>query len=185
MKKTRLLAVLALTAALSSACGQAATNTNTNAGTENTASAPEVNAGTTTVSEQPSETRLTVHYFVGDEDLAALVDKTAEIAFAKEEDKYLAALQTLQLEDGSGGVSLWKNAVFLSASLTDGKLTVDLSLPDNARLGAPGESLALDAITRTAFQFEEVDALDILVDGEVVDSLMGHEELEHPIVKET
>jgi hypothetical protein len=132
---------------------------------------------------KPEVQTLSVKTYVSDAQLLGLEERTIKISYANKEDKYLAALKALQVEDAKGAVSLWKHAKFLSAGLKDGKLTVNVNLPDAARLGAPGEALALEAIQHSAFQFREVDALDILVDGEIVDSLMGHELLEHPIVK--
>lgn len=65
--------------------------------------------------------------------------------------------------------------------LKDGQVTVDLSLPDAARLGSPGEEMLLDALKKTLFQFSEVKTIEILLDGKQVESLMGHMELPHPI----
>ncbi|MNY78319.1 hypothetical protein D3C86_2185150 [compost metagenome] len=55
-----------------------------------------------------------------------------------------------------------------------------MKIPEDAHLGASGEDLALQALLKTSFQFDEVKTVDILVDGKSVDSLMGHVELEHP-----
>lgn len=125
---------------------------------------------------------VTVKYYVADENLNGLLERQTTVGPDKPEDVYRLAIEALKLGDEAAGeYSLWKNAVFRRVGLDGGVLTVDLSLPGEARLGSTGESLALEAITRTAFQFAEVDALDILVDGERVESLMGHEELPHPI----
>ncbi|MNJ00980.1 hypothetical protein D3C73_1604640 [compost metagenome] len=51
-------------------------------------------------------------------------------------------------------------------------------------MGSGGEVLLMDALKKAVFQFSEVQALDILVDGKIVDSLMGHVELEHPIKRQ-
>ncbi len=89
----------------------------------------------------------------------------------------------MQQNGGENEISLWEHAVFNSVTVKDGDVTVDLSLPEEARLGAPGEVLALEAIRNTVFQFDEVKSLDLLLDGQAVESLMGHEELEHPFKK--
>ncbi|MBY3626982.1 GerMN domain-containing protein [Acinetobacter sp. CUI P1] len=63
------------------------------------------------------------------------------------------------------------------------RATLDIHLPNSARLGSTGEDVALQVIQKTVFQFDEIKSLDLLVDGKAVESLMGHVELEHPIMK--
>lgn len=46
------------------------------------------------------------------------------------------------------------------------------------------EQFALEALKNTLFQFDEVKSIELLVDGEVVESLIGHAELEHPILRD-
>ncbi|MNW52817.1 Sporulation and spore germination [compost metagenome] len=111
-----------------------------------------------------------------------LIKETKEITYQQEQDKYLAALKSLQGSD-SNLFPLWGKVEFHSAVLKDGALTIDIALPDEARLGAGGEVLALDALKKTMFQFPEVESIELLVDGQQVDTLMGHEELEHPMTR--
>jgi Sporulation and spore germination. len=125
---------------------------------------------------------VTVKYYVTDEKMYGLIEKQTEVEPAGQGDVYRLAMEALKREDEAAGeFSLWKNAIFRRVELDGGVLTVDLSLPGEARLGSMGEELAVEAISRTAFQFNEVEALEILVDGEQVESLMGHEALAHPI----
>ena len=70
---------------------------------------------------------------------------------------------------------------FKTAEFKDGLVTVDINLPNEARLGSGGESLAIDALKATLFQFQEVNEIELLVDGAKVDTLMGHVELEYPM----
>lgn len=79
---------------------------------------------------------------------------------------------------------MWSNIELLSATFDQGKLTLDVHIPDEARLGSGGEILAIDALKGTFFQFDEINSIDLLVDGEATDSLMGHAELEHPLTRE-
>jgi hypothetical protein len=180
MRKPYLLIVLLLIAACTTACGQTAKGNN---GIQDNSNKTGAISEPAKADPAPAVHKLDVHVYMSNNEMIGLEERTAHIEYVKTEDKYLAALKALQIEDTAGVVSLWKNALFNSAVLKDGKLTVDLSLPGEARLGAPGEELALESIEKTAFQFGDVDALDLLVDGEAVDSLMGHEELEHPIVR--
>lgn len=125
---------------------------------------------------------VTIKYYVTDDLMLGLKEKQTVVEPAQPDDVYRLAMDALQRSDEAAGeYSLWKNAEFLRVERDGGVLTVDLSLPGEARLGSMGESLAVEAITRTAFQFDEIDALQILVDGEQVESLMGHDVLAHPI----
>jgi hypothetical protein len=134
--------------------------------------------------QEPKPEPVTVKYYVTDEGMNGLLERQAVVEPENPEDVYRLAIEALKREDeAAGDYSLWKNAIFRRVELAGGVLTVDLSLPGEARLGSLGESLAVEAIARTAFQFGEVDALEILVDGERVESLMGHEELVHPIAR--
>jgi hypothetical protein len=138
--------------------------------------------GTIAKPEKPEP--VTVKYYVADGDRGGLIERETTVEPGSPEEVYRLAIEALRLGDEAAGeYSLWKNAVFRRVELVGDLLFVDLSLPGEARLGSMGESLAVEAIARTAFQFDEVDALEILVDGERVESLMGHEELPHPIVR--
>ncbi|MNP82329.1 hypothetical protein D3C76_1809300 [compost metagenome] len=52
-------------------------------------------------------------------------------------------------------------------------------------MGSGGELLFLDVLKQTMFQFEEVQSIQLMVDGKETESLMGHVELENPIVRGT
>lgn len=130
--------------------------------------------------KEPNQLRIKAYY--GDEQATKLVEKEVTINFKEEKDKYTAALWTLKkAPQNSGLVPLAEALGFKSAVLKDKKLTLDLTVSGEGRLGAPGEAMLLEAIKKTLFQFKEVDSIDILVDGKAADSLMGHMDLPHPI----
>lgn len=130
-----------------------------------------------TVSPSPAQKQAVIQTYYSNPDGTALVAKEASIRYAKDEDKYAAALNALKTSPSSDAVSLCPHVKFNSAKLEDGKLTVDITLPDEDRLGAFGEGLLLDALRKTLFQFTEVNTFAVLVDGKKTDSLMGHYEL--------
>ncbi|MFC3344895.1 GerMN domain-containing protein [Paenibacillus abyssi] len=160
--------------------------------TSDQAGAEPMQGGSTNQTEQvpqpepkaEAQERMTIQLFYTDDQLENLIAQDKEIVFADAQEKLEAALAALQQNGENGAVSLWKNVEFTSVVLDDGDLTIDLTLPEEARFGAPGELLALESIKNTVFQFEEIKTLDILVDGEAVDSLMGHVDLEHPFTKQ-
>jgi len=121
-------------------------------------------------------------YFTDDQ-MMDLKKVEQEITYQGENDKYLASLKALQSTVDQKLFPLWGKAIFNSAQIQNGEVAVDLTLPDEARLGAGGESLALDALKQTLFQFSEVQSIRVLVDGHEVDTLMGHEELEQPLTR--
>ncbi|RCX23366.1 sporulation and spore germination protein [Fontibacillus phaseoli] len=125
----------------------------------------------------------TIDSFFTDDQLLELKKVSAEITYKEEQDKYLAALKTLKESGSSDLIPLWGKVEFHTAKLENGELSIDITLPDEARLGAGGEVLALDALKQTMFQFQEVKSIELLVDGKQVDTLMGHEELEHPMIR--
>lgn len=92
-------------------------------------------------------------------------------------------MAALQENDGTN-ISLWHEITVDTVKLEDGIATIDISFPDEARFGAPGELMLIDSLKQTLFQFSFVDGIDVLVRGEQVESVMGHVDLDHPMVRE-
>ncbi|WP_159883103.1 GerMN domain-containing protein [Paenibacillus puerhi] len=136
--------------------------------------------GQAPVAPQPAKQSQSVKVYYADANLEKLLEKEATIEFGEEKDKYLAAFNVLKKTPDDATVSLAKHLTFKSAQLKDGQLTLDLVMPDEARLGSGGEVMLLTALQKTAFQFDEVKTLEILLEGKQVESLMGHMELQHP-----
>lgn len=133
--------------------------------------------------KEPIHSNIKAYY--GDEQQTKLVEKQVAISYKEEKDKYTAALWTLKkAPKDSNLVPLAEALGFKSAVLKDKKLTVDVTVSGEGRLGAPGEQMLLEAMKKTLFQFPEVDAIDILVDGKPAESLMGHMDLPHPMKRE-
>ncbi|WP_339166278.1 GerMN domain-containing protein [Paenibacillus sp. FSL R5-0341] len=160
--------------------------------TESTEGSSEGTTTTTPPSETSTETpatsesnqKKTITVFYTDEEELELHKATAEISYASDDAKYKAAFESLQQSKDAKLVPLWAKEIELkSVQFKDGALTLDIHLPDTARLGAGGESYALDALKQTFFQFDEVKSLDLLVDGQQSESLMGHVDLEHPMTR--
>lgn len=135
--------------------------------------------------DSPASQKLKIKVYYTDDDIMDLKEMEQEITFedAKANSKYSEAFKALQNVSGSGVISLWGKVILNSTSFADGELTVDIQLPAEARLGSGGESLAIDALRATFFQFDEVKRLELTVNGDKVDTLMGHVELEHPMTK--
>lgn len=160
--------------------------------TESTESSSEEETTTTPPSETSTEKpatsesneKKTITVFYTDEEELELHKASAEISYASDDAKYKAAFESLQQSKDAKLVPLWSKEIELkSVQFKDGALTLDIHMPDTARLGAGGESYALDALKQTFFQFDEVKSLDLLVDGQQTESLMGHVDLEHPMTR--
>jgi spore germination protein GerM len=171
-----------------SGCGDKPTNN----GTKSQGSAPAASSSQTipppaaVQPQAPAEKAPIQHSikaYYGDDQATKLVEKEVSINYKEEKDKYMTALWTLKKAPANSGklAPLAESLGFKTAVLKDKKLTVDLTISKEGRLGAPGEQLLLQAIQKTIFQFPEVDSIDILVDGKAVESLMGHMDLPHPM----
>lgn len=123
----------------------------------------------------------TVDVYVSDDQLTTLKSYKKKIQFANDDEKYKAAVKTLQSPVHDKDIPLWKGIEFKSLKMDKGTLNIDIHISANVHLGAGGERLALAALEKMLFQFKEVKAIDIRVDGKRVESLMGHVTLEHPI----
>ncbi|AOZ91277.1 GerMN domain-containing protein [Paenibacillus crassostreae] len=113
-----------------------------------------------------------------------LIETTEEINFSNDEEKYIAAFKALQSSKSSEFIPLWEKIELKTLKFNNGDMVIDIHMPDEARLGSGGEQFALTALTSTLFQFEEVNSIDLLVDGQSVESLMGHVDLLHPMLRE-
>lgn len=129
--------------------------------------------------------QVTIKAYYGDEEGEKLVEKEVPISFKQENDKYKAALEALANSPDAKLVPLFKGFTIHSVTLKDKLLTVDVSMSPESRLGSGGEALLLQALKKTIFQFSEVDSFDLLLDGQTVESLMGHMDLPHPFHKNT
>ncbi|PYY30390.1 Lipoprotein LpqB [Paenibacillus illinoisensis] len=143
---------------------------------------PSNNGGTQV--EPNKEEKQTVEVYFADTQVLELEKREVELEFVENDEKYKKAFEALQNNDDTELVSLWEKVELLSVQSAEDTLTLDVHIPDEAKLGSSGELLALEALTTTMFQFDEINQLEVLVDGEALDSLMGHSELEHPIQRE-
>lgn len=151
---------------------------------EETTTTPPSETSTEKPATSESNEKKTITVFYTDEEELELHKASAEISYASDDAKYKAAFESLQQSKDAKLVPLWSKEIELkSVQFKDGALTLDIHMPDTARLGAGGESYALDALKQTFFQFDEVKSLDLLVDGQQTESLMGHVDLEHPMTR--
>ncbi len=146
--------------------------------------APTERAAETEAPSAPAKQSLEASIYLTDAELLETVERKQTLEYASDVELLDSAVAALRKDAGEDALSLWKDISIHSIKLQEGLATLDIHIPDEARLGAPGELLVLETLTKTLFQFDFVNAIELLVDGQAVESLMGHEELEHPIRKE-
>ncbi|ASA22857.1 hypothetical protein B9T62_19850 [Paenibacillus donghaensis] len=151
--------------------------TQTPAPAETASPAPETSPA---AAEKQSQS---IDVYYTDSQIMELVPAKAEISFADDTEKYTEAFKALQTSENKDLVPLWEKIELLSLKFADGQVLIDIHKPVEAQLGAGGEAYAISALTQTYFQFPEVKSLEVLVDGEQIESLMGHVDLEHPFTK--
>lgn len=145
-----------------------------------------VSPGKEVSSQKPPEStakKETIDVYYTDPEELDLKKSRKEISYKDEADKYAAAYKALQSSGNADLIPLWGKIELKKLDFKDGQITMDVHMPDEARLGAGGEQFALDALTKTMFQFDEVKSVELLVDGAKVESLMGHVDLEHPLTR--
>jgi hypothetical protein len=122
--------------------------------------------------------------YLTDPELVETVEHPVKLTYEKDIDLVKAAIAELQKDADENKLSLWKRIEVKSVQLSDGLVTLDIHLPDEARLGAPGEMFVIKTLQQTLFQFDAVQSIELLVDGQKVETLMGHVELEYPMNKQ-
>ncbi len=203
-KKWWCTGLLALVVVLGTACGdkpQAGPSNNTKEGPTEIVTVPEKDVPTTNASggngtvstdnvdkgddkeEQVSSKKETISVYYTDSEELELKPSKQEITFEDDLQKYKASFKALQSSNNNELISLWGKVELKSLDIKNGAITMDIHLPDEARLGSGGEMFALESLQNTLFQFDEVKSIELLVDGQQVESLMGHADLEHPMVK--
>lgn len=132
----------------------------------------------------PEKQSLKIKTYYTDLQQNDLVPAEVSITFKDAKEKYTEAFKTLQKSDKADQIPLWNKIELKSLEFSGGQIVMDIHKPDEAQLGAGGEALAIGALSQMFFQFDEVKNIDVLVDGEQVESLMGHVDLVHPITRE-
>ncbi|ETT44031.1 GerMN domain-containing protein [Paenibacillus sp. FSL P4-0338] len=160
------------------------TPTATPAATSTPEPAATVTPAATEAPAVPEKQSLKIKTYYTDLQQNDLIPAEVSISFKDAKEKYTEAFKTLQKSDKDDQIPLWNKIELKSLEFSNGQIVMDIHKPDEAQLGAGGESLAIGALSQMFFQFDEVKNIDVLVDGEQVESLMGHVDLVHPITRE-
>lgn len=157
------------------------------------ASTPQPTADNTSAETQPTakpvadekqKQSLSIEAYYTNSQVMDLIPAKTSISFSDDVEKYTETFKALQSNENTELVSLWGKIELKSLKFVDGQIVMDIHKPDEAQLGAGGESLAISSLAKTYFQFDEVKSIEVLVDGEKVESLMGHVDLMHPMTRD-
>lgn len=142
---------------------------------------PEPQASAAAEADKQSKT---IEVYYTDPQMMELKPAQATISYSGDTGKYTEAFKALQSSDNADLLPLWGKIELKSLTFVSGQIVMDIHKPEDAQLGAGGEAFALSALTKTFFQFPEVESIELLVDGEQVESLMGHADLYHPMTRD-
>ncbi|WP_168119099.1 GerMN domain-containing protein [Paenibacillus sp. HB172176] len=126
-----------------------------------------------------------VMLYGGNPDFTETVERKAEITYASHEELIQNTMDELQKSVEGQIISLWKDIAIHSVKLDAGRVSIDVGLNDEKRLGAPGELMLIETLKSTLFQFDFVNEIELTQDGEKVESLMGHVDLDDPITRDS
>lgn len=173
MRKPTWLLSLLFIVLITAACGNSVKS-------EGQTGATPIPVPTPTLTAEPAKKQAEIKVYYTDAELSEVIEQKTSVTYESDTDLIQSALAALQAEPTDPVVSLWKPIVINSVELKEGLVSIDVHLPDEARLGAPGEARVIETLEQTLFQFDFVQSFELLVDGEKMDSLMGHVELEFP-----
>lgn len=122
-------------------------------------------------------------YYVDDQ-LIEILQEERDIHFSSEEEEWKEIWNALQNPQDDLMLSLWGNVDLIEAELLDSQLVLNLSLPDQLQMGSSGEGLAIQTLINTFGQIKGVDTIQLLVDGEIIETLAGHVLIEEPFSKD-
>jgi len=150
--------------------------------------APGENSGEETLPESMNEKETkeltSVALYFSDEDTAYLVKEERDISDT-EKDPEVFALEAL-IEGPTNSAlerTIPADVKLLDISVVDGIALVDFSeeLQSSHWGGSTGEILTVYSIVNTLSQFPQIEQVKILINGEEVETLAGHMELNKPL----
>ncbi|WP_354520570.1 GerMN domain-containing protein [Paenibacillus sp. OAE614] len=171
MKKICCVLLLSLLIVIGIGCGQK---------TQESKGNTQTSVGTNEITEKDTTKTEKIEVYFTDTQVEKLEQEEYELSFNNDNEIF----EALQENTNPEKISLWNKIELISVSFNEDTVTIDIHIPDDARLGSGPEQLALEVLKRTYFQFDEVKNIELLVDGKRLDSLMGHTELEQPIQRD-
>lgn len=171
------------------ACGTAPPPQQAVQTTQTTPKTTENSSAATTTDQTPvaqlEKTKATIKVYYSNSDATKLEEEQQEISYQDDQEKYEQVMALLGKSSQKGHEPLWSDFHYHSIKFKDGQLTIDSSGKNQYNLGSTGELYALEALTKSYFQFPEINEIVILVDGKRTDSLMGHMDISEPLTRDS
>lgn len=178
------LAIFAL--ALLAGCGSETAGKGTADGSSSSAiqaeSAPAATSSSQGAEKKPQKLTIKV-YYPDEQGMKLIADKRTVTLDGQE--KYTAAMESLlegTKEKGQTNI-ISKQAKLRSVKVENGTATVDFTgdLVKDFVGGSTGETMLVGSVVDTLTEFPEVKKVQILIDGQKVESLSGHMDLSQPM----
>lgn len=128
----------------------------------------------------PGETVASFVFYYVDDELMEIMSEEKELTYSDTEDLLGQLWDYLQSPRDARSQSLWNDFTLLEASLEGNALTIDVSKGDEVQFGSAAEAYAIDTLVKTFGQVDGVETIQLLVDGEVTESLAGHVTIDKP-----
>ncbi len=130
-------------------------------------------------------------YFSDDQAMEVLPEKRTVEVTEDEPEMPIERIAVLELLKGPSDEKLRKTlppeAQLLSIAVRDGVATVDFSQEFQTKHwgGSAGEGLTINSLVKTLTGIEGIDRVQVLIEGEVIDSLAGHYDWSEPFAPES
>ena len=137
------------------------------------------------VAKKEEAKELAVKLYYPKDDGSALVAVSRKVKISEGKDKYTAVIQSLMEGTKENGQTtiIPKRTKLRSVKMKDGVAYVDFSgdLTKHFVGGSTGEEMLVGSVVNTLTEFPEVKSVQILIDGETVESIAGHMDLTVPV----
>lgn len=134
--------------------------------------------GEAATNDEPSKT---VILYYSDENLIEIVEEERDIEFKESSDLMTQMWQALQNPENEQNISLWADVELNNMELQDAQLTIDVTIPEHLQFGSASEGIAIQTLLQTYKQIDDVQSIQLLIDGQVQETLAGHVSIDQPL----
>jgi spore germination protein GerM len=133
------------------------------------------------IKEEVKTNSFTIYYV--DDQLLQIVEETHDIQYTSQDELLQKMWSAIKTPTNGQYIALWNDMNLLSLALTNDNLELNIEKP-SINLGSSGEGFAIQTLINTFGQIEGVNTIQLLVEGNVVETLAGHVNIEKPFSKD-
>lgn len=134
-----------------------------------------------TESNVKEQQHLTLTFYYVDEELLFMKEKEQTISYFNEEEKWTSIWKHLQHAGDEDYISLWEHVELIAMEVDGQQLNINISKPENLQFGSTAEGFAIQTLLQTVGQLEGIQTVQLLIDGEIHETLAGHVSIDQPI----